>query len=147
MKLTSPAFDDGQPIPTRYTCDGEDVPPELRWSDVPEGTHSLGLTCVDPDAPRGEFTHWVMWNLDPTIGGIPPGEVPTGARQGLNDFGRLGYGGPCPPPGHGPHRYRFTLSAVGKEIGLSDRATIAQLRDALAGATLAQAEFVGTYER
>ena len=147
MKLTSPAFDDRQPIPARYTCDGENVSPELRWSDVPEGTRTLALTCVDPDAPGGEFTHWVMWNLDPTLGGIGSGEVPAGARQGINDFGNLGYGGPCPPPGHGPHHYRFTLSAVTTEIGLPDGATIAELRDALAGATLAQAELVGTYER
>jgi Raf kinase inhibitor-like YbhB/YbcL family protein len=147
MKLTSPAFEDGQPIPTRYTCDGENASPELQWSDVPEGTLALALTCVDPDAPRGTFTHWVMWNVDPTQGGIGSGEVPAGARQGRNDFGQLGYGGPCPPPGHGPHHYHFTLSALNQEIDLADGATIAQLGDALAGATLAEVELVGTYER
>jgi Raf kinase inhibitor-like YbhB/YbcL family protein len=114
---------------------------------VPEGTLSLALTCEDPDAPRGTFTHWVIWNLDPTTGGIPAGEVPTGARQGRNDFGHVGYGGPCPPPGHGPHRYYFILYAVGREIALPEGATIAQLRTALRGVTLAEAELLGTYER
>jgi hypothetical protein len=147
MKLTSPAFADGQPIPARYACDGENVSPELRWSDVPDGTLSLALRCEDPDAPRGTFTHWVLWNLDPTEGGIPAGEVPTGARQGRNDFGQVGYGGPCPPRGHGTHHYHFTLYAVPKEIGLPEGATITQLRDALRGVTLADAELVGTHER
>jgi Raf kinase inhibitor-like YbhB/YbcL family protein len=147
MKLTSPAFEDGEPIPTRCTCNGDNTSPELVWSDVPEDTLTLALTCVDPDAPRGTFTHWVMWNLDPTPGGIGSGEVPAGARQGRNDFGQLGYGGPCPPPGHGPHHYHFRLSAVGEEIDLAEGATIAQLGEALAGATIAEAELVGTYER
>src|SRR2546426_810537 len=120
MRLTSPAFADGHPIPAHYTCDGANVSPELRWSDVPEGTLSLALTCEDPDAPRGTFTHWVIWNLDPTTGGIRAGEVPAGARQGRNDFGSVRYGGPCPPPGHGPHRYYFTLYAVGRAIALPE---------------------------
>ena len=147
MKLTSPAFADGQPIPARYTCDGDDVSPELRWSDLSDGTLSLALTCEDPDAPRGTFTHWVAWNLDPTTGGMPAGEIPPGVRQGRNDFGRVGYGGPCPPPGHGVHHYHFTLYALAKEIGLLQGATITQLRGALRGVTLADAELVGTYER
>ena len=147
MKLTSPAFGDGAPIPARYTCDGENVSPELRWSDVPDDTSSLALTCEDPDAPRGTFTHWVIWNLDPTEGGIRAGDVPKGARQGRNDFGHVGYGGPCPPPGHGVHRYFFTLYAVSTEIGLPEGATIVQVRDALRDVTLAAAQLLGTYER
>ena len=147
MKLTSPAFADGQALPARYTCDGEDVSPELQWTDVPDGTSSMALTCEDPDAPGRTFTHWVIWNLDPTMGGIPAGDVPKGARQGRNDFGRVGYGGACPPPGHGTHRYFFTLHAVSTEIGLPEGATIAQLRDALRDVTLADAQLLGTYER
>lgn len=147
MNLTSPAFADGQPIPTRYTCDGENVSPELRWSGVPEGTSSLALTCTDPDAPGGTFTHWVIWNLDPSMGGIAVDGVPTGARQGRNDFGHIGYGGPCPPPGHGVHRYVFTLYAVSTEIELPEGATIVELRDALRGVTLTAAPLLGTYER
>ena len=147
MNLTSPAFADGQPIPTRYTCDGENVSPELRWSGVPEGTSSLALTCADPDAPAGTFTHWVIWNLDPSMGGIAVDGVPTGARQGRNDFGHIGYGGPCPPPGHGVHRYVFTLYAVSTEIELPEGATIVELRDALRGVTLTAAPLLGTYER
>jgi Raf kinase inhibitor-like YbhB/YbcL family protein len=147
MKLTSPAFAHGQPIPPRYTCDGDNISPELRWSDVPAGTFTLALTCEDPDAPRGTFTHWVLWNLDPATGGIPAGHVPPGAGQGRNDFGHVGYGGPCPPRGHGAHRYIFTLYAVARVITLPGGAAITQLRDALLGATLADADLVGTYER
>jgi Raf kinase inhibitor-like YbhB/YbcL family protein len=147
VKLTSPAFADGAPIPARYTCDGENVSPELHWSDVPDDTSSLALTCEDPDAPRGTFTHWVIWNLEPTEGRIPAGDVPKGARQGRNDFGQLGYGGPCPPPGHGVHRYVFTLYAVSTEIGLPEGATIVEVRDALRDVTLADAQLLGTYER
>ena len=147
MKLTSPAFGDGAPIPARYTCDGEDVSPELRWSGLPDGTVSLALTCQDPDAPRGTFTHWVIWNLDPTEGGIPAGDVPKGARQGRNDFGQIGYGGPCPPPGHGVHRYFFTLYAVSTELGLPEGATIVAFHNVLRDVTLADAQLLGTYER
>jgi Raf kinase inhibitor-like YbhB/YbcL family protein len=147
VKLVSPAFADGQPIPARYTCDGENVSPELWWSDVPSGTHSLALTCQDPDAPRGTFTHWVIWNLDPALERLPSGEVPPGALQGRNDFGHVGYGGPCPPPGHGPHHYHFTLYAVPELIPLPEGATITQLRAALGSGVLDEAELVGIYER
>lgn len=147
MKLTSPAFADGQPIPVRYTCDGENVSPELHWFDVPVTAVSLALTCQDPDAPRGVFTHWLLWNLHPPIGGIPTGRVPKGAHQGRNDFGNVGYDGPCPPYGHGVHHYYFVLYAVRTTIALADGATIAELRGALSRATLMTAELVGTYAR
>jgi Raf kinase inhibitor-like YbhB/YbcL family protein len=147
MRLLSPAFADGEPIPARYTCDGEDVCPELQWFEVPQGTVSLALTCQDPDAPRGTFTHWLVWNLSPAKGGIGAGEVPSGARQGRNDFGTIGYGGPCPPPGHGIHHYHFTLYALSTQLPLPEGATIGELRLAIAGTTLSLAELVGTYER
>jgi Raf kinase inhibitor-like YbhB/YbcL family protein len=147
MKLTSPAFADGGMIPVEYTCDGEDLSPDLEWSDVPPRTTSLALTCEDPDAPRGTFTHWLVWNLDPSMGGLRAGEVPAGARQGRNDFGTIGYRGPCPPPGHGTHHYHFALYAVSRPIALGDGATIGELRRALAGATLDWAELIGTYRR
>jgi hypothetical protein len=95
--LVSPAFADGEPIPPLYTCDGANLSPELHWTGVPAGAVTLSLTCEDPDAPRGTFTHWVLWNLNPDRGQILSGEVPTEARQGLNGFGHLGYDGPCPP--------------------------------------------------
>jgi Raf kinase inhibitor-like YbhB/YbcL family protein len=147
MKLTSPAFDDGQLIPVRYTCDGDNVSPELHWIDVPEGTAELALTCQDPDAPRGTFTHWVVWHLDPQSKGLPTGEVPAGASQGLNDFGHVGYDGPCPPPGHGTHHYHFVLHATATAIALPEGATIAELHLALRDAVLTRAELVGTYAR
>ena len=145
MKLTSPAFGDGPPIPARYTCDGENVSPELRWSDVPDDTSSLALTCEDPDAPRGTFTHWVIWNLDPTEGGIPAGDVPKGARQGRNDFGHVGYGGPCPPIGN--HRYFFKLYALDTVLPDLKRPTKAKLEEAMRGHIIATAELIGLYQK
>lgn len=101
--LESSAFDHAQPIPSHYTWDGEDLSPPLRWANVPDGTRSLALLVDDPDAPSGVFTHWVAWGLDPGVGGLDEGEAAPG--EGRNDFGRVGYGGPCPPSGHGRHRY------------------------------------------
>jgi Raf kinase inhibitor-like YbhB/YbcL family protein len=114
---------------------------------VPAGAVTLSLTCQDPDAPMGTFTHWVMWNMNRDRGRILAGEVPEEARQGLNDFGHIGYDGPCPPPGHGIHHYRFMLYAVATEIPLAEGATIADLHASLVGVTLTKAELVGTYAR
>jgi len=147
MRLRSPAFADGEPVPARHTCDGEDVSPELRWSDVPEGATSLALTCADPDAPRGTFTHWLVWDLSPATDGIDCGEVPDGARQGRNDFGTVGYAGPCPPPGHGVHHYHFRLFALPGPVPLPEGSTVTELYEAIAGRTLASAELVGIYQR
>lgn len=101
MRLVSHEFQDQDVIPRWFTCEGEDISPPLEWGEVPEGTVELALTCVDPDAPRGTFVHWVLWGLDPSKGGLATGEVAAGAGQGRNDFGRQGYGGPCPHPGTG----------------------------------------------
>lgn len=147
MKLVSTEFKDQSRIPQRFTCEGEDISPPLEWSEVPEGSAALALTCEDPDAPRGTFVHWVLWGLDPSMGGLPVGEGAAGAGQGRNDFGRQGYGGPCPPPGHGTHHYQFTLYALRSPITLADGATIAELRQAMEGSVLAEAVLVGIYER
>jgi Raf kinase inhibitor-like YbhB/YbcL family protein len=111
FSLTSTAFAVGGTIPRRHTCDGEDRSPPLSWSAPPAGTGSLALILDDPDAPGGRFIHWLVWGITPDTGGLGEGEAaPT---QGRNDFGTAGYRGPCPPRGHGPHRYRFRLHAVG----------------------------------
>src|SRR6266536_2438083 len=99
FELRSDAFGDGEPIPARYTCEGEDVSPPLAWTGVPEGAVSLALICDDPDAPSGTFTHWVAWGIDPSTGGLAEGQ--SAPREGPNGFGSGGYRGPCPPPGHG----------------------------------------------
>src|SRR5438128_2167054 len=116
MRLVSTAFLEGSPIPRKHTGDGSDVSPPLEWSDVPEGTKSLALICDDPDAPRGTWVHWVVFNIPAERKDLPEaqpprGSLPSGARQGKNDFGKLGYGGPAPPPGK-PHRYMFKLYAL-----------------------------------
>jgi Raf kinase inhibitor-like YbhB/YbcL family protein len=151
LTLTSPAFKDGQPIPQKFTCQGADVSPALQWTAAPPSTKSLVLICDDPDAPAGTWVHWVLYNLPPRATGLPEG-VPTaetlnnGARQGVNDFKRLGYGGPCPPPG-GPHRYFFKLYAVAADVPLKPRATKAEVLRAIAGHVLAEGQLMGTYQR
>ena len=145
LELRSDAFSDGESIPTKYTCEGEDVSPPLAWSGVPEDTVSLALICDDPDAPSGTFTHWVAWAIDPGAGGLAEGE---GApREGSNGFGNDGYGGPCPPPGHGTHRYFFRLYALDAEPSLEEGADKERLERAIETQKLAEAELVGTYER
>jgi Raf kinase inhibitor-like YbhB/YbcL family protein len=146
MDLTSPDFEEGGRIPRELTCDGENTPPELHWSGVPSGVVELALTCEDPDAPGGTFVHWVAWGIDPSIGRLPHGGG-TEIAQGKNGFGTVGYGGPCPPPGHGPHHYAFTLYALDQALGLEPGATIADLRSALDGHIRATATLMGIYER
>src|SRR5688572_20049721 len=130
ITLTSPAFADGEAIPERHTCSGEDVAPPLAWSGVPDGTAELALLVEDPDAPGGTFVHWVLAGLDPSSGGLAEGTVPAGAVEGRNGFRRRGYGGPCPPPGR-PHRYVFMLFAAAEPLGLRGRPTADDLRRAL----------------
>jgi Raf kinase inhibitor-like YbhB/YbcL family protein len=151
MQLTSPAFIEGQPIPAKYTCDGTDVSPSLQWNEAPAGTKSFALICDDPDAPIGIWVHWVIYGLHVAMRELPemvaPTEVlPNGAKQGLNDFRRVGYGGPCPPPG-GPHRYFFKLYALDTELPLKPRATKRDLLLAMSGHILAEAQLMGTYGR
>jgi Raf kinase inhibitor-like YbhB/YbcL family protein len=143
--LESSAFEHAQAIPSRHSCEGEDVSPPLRWSNAPEGTRSLALVVDDPDAPGGVFTHWIAWALDLAAEGLAEGEP--APREGHNDFGTRGYRGPCPPPGHGRHRYVFRLYALDAEPELAAAATKAQMEQAIAGHVLTTAELVGTYER
>src|SRR5947208_7169033 len=123
IQLTSAAFAEGEFIPAKYTCDGDDVSPPLKWSNLPTGAKGLALICDDPDAPVGTWVHWVLYGLPPTETELPD-KVPTtetlatGAKQGINDFKRIGYGGPCPPAGR-PHRYFFNFYALEAELTLT----------------------------
>jgi Raf kinase inhibitor-like YbhB/YbcL family protein len=146
MDLTSPDFEDGGEIPRAHTCDGEDAPPELHWSGVPSGVVELALTCEDPDAPSGTFVHWVAWGIDPASGILPP-DGGAAIRHGRNGFGNDGYGGPCPPPGHGPHHYEFALYALDGSVDLEPGETIQDLRAAIDGHIRATATLMGIYER
>jgi Raf kinase inhibitor-like YbhB/YbcL family protein len=143
--LRSEEFTHGNEIPRRHTCEGEDVSPALSWSDPPAGTRALALIVDDPDAPRGTFTHWVAWNIDPLAGGLGEGE--SAPAEGRNDFGTVGWSGPCPPPGHGPHRYFFRLHALDAELELGFRVGRREFEPALAGHVLMTAELMGTFER
>jgi len=150
IKITSSAFEDGGMIPAKYTCDGADVSPPLRWDAVPEGTKSIALICDDPDAPMGTWVHWVLFNLPAEVNelaeNIPADKIlPNGARQGVSDFGRIGYGGPCPPSG--THRYFFKIYALGIELGLEAGANKRQLLKAMEGHILAQGQLIGKYKR
>lgn len=152
LSLTSPAFSQGDPIPREYTCDGDDVSPALEWSGVPEGTRSLALVVDDPDAPdpkapKTVWVHWVLYDLPPDAGGLPRDvrELPAGTREGLNDWNRTGYGGPCPPVGR--HRYFHKLYALDTVLPDLGRPTKQQLLDAMEGHVLEEAELMGTYQR
>jgi hypothetical protein len=151
ITLTSPAFQEGQTIPKKYTGDGDDLSPPLQWSGVPPGTRSLALVCDDPDAPAGTWVHWVLYGLPAATTRLPEGvpaaeHVAGGAKQGLNDFRQVGYGGPAPPPGKA-HRYYFRIYALDTELPLRPRATRPELRHALEGHVLAEGQLMGTYQR
>jgi hypothetical protein len=149
--VSSPAFVEEGFIPAKYTCDGDDISPPLKWSEPPPGTRSIALICDDPDAPGGAWVHWVLYGLPPSLTelpeGVPAAEVlPNGARQGINDFKRIGYGGPCPPPGP-PHRYFFRLYALDIEVDLSPGATKEDLLGTLEGHILNEGRLMGRYRR
>jgi Raf kinase inhibitor-like YbhB/YbcL family protein len=144
--VSSPAFGDGDEIPQRFTCDGADISPPLDFAGIPENTTELALLVEDPDAPGGTFTHWVMWGVNPARSNLGEGEVPAGAVQGTNDFGRLGYGGPCPPPGP-PHRYVFTVFALSEPLDLPTGASATDLKRAMAGKMLDSGQLTGWYQR
>lgn len=144
MKIQSSAFEHNQPIPRKYTCDGEDVSPPLTFADVPKGTKSLALVVDDPDAPFGVFDHWIAWNLPPDTRELS--EAARVEKQGRNDFGELRYRGPCPPPGP-VHRYRFNVYALDTILDLPEGVSKKQLEKAMEGHILAKGELVGTYKR
>jgi len=153
MKIESPAFADGAEIPRQYTCDGADLSPALRWEGVPEGTRSLVLIVDDPDAPdpaapKMTWVHWVIYDIPPSVVALPEGadaaSLPPGARQGLNDWKREGWGGPCPPVGR--HRYFFKLYALDTELPDLGPATKREVLQAMSGHVLAEAQLVGTYQ-
>jgi Raf kinase inhibitor-like YbhB/YbcL family protein len=164
ITLRSAAFSDGGLIPKAHTCDGEDRSPPLEWSGVPGTARSLALICDDPDAPMGTFSHWVLFNLPPRVQALPEGDSaaatitapasePGGAsgaeaprpQPGKNDFGKLGYGGPCPPSG--THRYIFRLYALDTRLGLTSSATRADVLQASRGHILAEGRLMGRYAR
>src|SRR5262245_1735618 len=151
LTLTSGSFSHEGAIPTRHTCDGPDVSPALHWSQPPEGTKAFALICDDPDAPVGTWVHWVIFNLPPTtrnlLEGVPKDrELPDGSRQGKNDFGRVGYGGPCPPKGPA-HRYYFKLYALASRLTALAGATKKEVEQAMLDRVLAQGILMGRYGR
>jgi Raf kinase inhibitor-like YbhB/YbcL family protein len=145
LKLTSPAFEDGERIPDKYTCDGADINPPLRMENIPENTKSLALIVDDPDAPAGTWVHWVMWNINPEVSEIKENQVPRGAVQGLNDFKKNSYGGPSPPSGN--HRYFFKLYALDALLDPEEGASKRDLKEAISGHIIARTQLMGTYSR
>ncbi|HYL09956.1 MAG TPA: YbhB/YbcL family Raf kinase inhibitor-like protein [Candidatus Acidoferrales bacterium] len=151
MKLSSTAFEPSGSIPRQFTCDGADLSPALAWSDAPAGAQSFALIADDPDAPMGTWVHWVLYDLpaaarDLAEGVAKQGQLSSGARQGRNDFGRIGYGGPCPPRGSA-HRYFFKLYALDAKLNLKPGASKSDVERAMQGHILAHAELLGRYSR
>lgn len=149
FRITSPAFADGGDVPVRHTCDGDNLSPRLTWSDVPQGTRSLALIVDDPDAPRGTFTHWVLYDIPADVTELA--ENVTGGTIGIagrNSFGHSGYGGPCPPPADNAHRYRFTLYALDiPSLAVGGNATREEVEAKIANHVVATAHIVGKYKR
>ena len=150
FQITATAFRDGSSIPKRFTCDGPDVSPALSWGDPPAGTRSLAIIADDPDAPAGTWVHWVLYDLPAETRKLPEGvakdrELPNGALQGRNDFGKIGYNGPCPPRGS-EHRYFFKLYALDSRTGLKAGATKSELERTMKGHILSQAQLVGKFQ-
>lgn len=157
FEIKSTAFKNNETIPTKYTCDSDDPSPELHLSGIPEGTKSISIIMDDPDAPPGTWVHWLIYDLPPNTTKLEEGiskveKLPNGASQGIvwgvkdSDFDRVGYYGPCPPPGK-PHRYFFKAYCLDKVLGLAPRSTKTQLLKAMEGHTLAQAQVIGLYKR
>lgn len=152
MTLTSTAFADGARIPEIYTCEGADISPPLAWSGAPDGVRSFALLCDDPDAPRGTWTHWAVFDIAADATGLPEaypkGARVDGTRQAVTDFGRPGYGGPCPPKGHGVHHYHFRLLALDVErLDVPKNASFRNVEAAAESHVLARGELTGTYSR
>jgi len=146
ISLTSEAFAEGQPIPARFTCDGINRSPALAWTEPPAGTKSFALVVGDPDAPSGTFRHWGAFDIPNSARGIGAGQQV--GTQVQNDMGKPGYGGPCPPKGHGPHHYHFKLFALDVDkLGLSPNAKVADVENAAQRHAITRGELVGTFER
>jgi hypothetical protein len=151
FELTTSAFKQKETIPREYTCDGSDISVPLSWKGAPANAKGFALIADDPDAPRGTWVHWVLYDILANLRELPAGlrhgdSLPNGAKQGKNDFGKTGYGGPCPPPGPA-HRYYFKLYALNEMTGLKPKATKQQLLDAMKGHVLAETQLMGTYKR
>ena len=145
MKITSTTFAEGGDIPSKFTCDGADTNPALRFEWAPAQAKSLALIVDDPDAPSGLFTHWLVWNIEPKAAVIEENSAPSNAIQGKNDFGKPGYGGPCPPSG--THRYFFKVFALDRQLDLPAGSKRAQLDAQMRGHIIGQAELMGRYSR
>ena len=148
--VTSSAFKEGGLIPAKYTCDGQNISPPLKWQQAPQGVKSFALISDDPDAPMGTWVHWVMWNIPAESNGLPESvspvkELPDGSKQGISDFRRPGYGGPCPPSG--THRYYFKIYALDVTLDLAGTSTKQDLLDAMKGHILAEGSLMGKYKR
>lgn len=151
LTISSPSFTNGGVIPKKFTCDAADVSPQLTWNDPPAGAKTFALLSDDPDAPVGNWNHWAIWNLPPNLRALPEGiskhaHLADGSEQGMNDFHKPGYNGPCPPAGK-PHRYYFKLFALDTRLTLKEDAGKPELEAAMKGHILAQAEWMGTYKR
>ena len=151
LTLSSQSFANGGDIPKQFTCEGADISPQLSWSAPPAGNKSFALLVDDPDAPVGNWNHWTLWNLPASAGGLPEGvrkeaQLPDGTQQGMNDFHKVGYNGPCPPAGK-PHRYYFKLFALDAKLDLKSGAGKPELERAMKGHILAQAEWMGRFKR
>lgn len=149
MEILVDAFANGGSIPKRYTCEGEDASPQIRWSGEPPSTKSFALIVDDPDAPAGTWVHWLQYEIPGSVHELPeqmrPAQI---GLAGTNSFGKPGYGGPCPPRGHGPHRYYFRLYALDTpQLGLNAGVKREQLEHAMKSHVIAQAEYMGRYER
>ena len=150
MSVTSSAFKEGQMIPAKYTCDGQNISPPLKWESAPQGTKSFALISDDPDAPVGTWVHWVMWNIPADANELaenirPVKELPNGSKQGISSFRQYGYGGPCPPSG--THRYYFKIYALDTMLELSGNTTKQNLLEAMKGHILAEGSLMGKYQR
>jgi Raf kinase inhibitor-like YbhB/YbcL family protein len=151
IRLTSAAFEDGKSIPVKYTCDAENLSPPLEWSNIPEGTRSFAIICDDPDAPRGTWVHWVLFDIPAEATGLEEGvraiaTLPNFGTHGVNDFGETGYGGPCPPPG-GPHRYFFKIYALDAKLELKAAVTKKVVLRAMKNHVLGEGRLMGKYKR
>jgi Raf kinase inhibitor-like YbhB/YbcL family protein len=146
LEVTSEAFRDGQAIPQQYSCDGTDQSPPLRWGEPPPGTKSFALVVDDPDAPGGTFRHWGVFDIPAEARSLSAGQA--AGAQAVNDFGKTGYGGPCPPKGHGVHHYQFKLFALNVDrLGLDANAKVAEVENAARQRAIGQGKLIGTYER